>query len=33
VIGETQLAAVHIGEQRLERLTPEQRGYLESHLR
>lgn len=33
VIGETQLAAVHIAEQRLERLTPEQRGYLESHLR
>ncbi len=33
VIGETQLAAVHIGEQRLERLTAEQRGYLESHLR
>jgi len=33
VIGETQLAAVHIAEQRLERLTAEQRGYLESHLR
>lgn len=33
VIGETQLAAVHIAEQRLERLTAAQRGYLESHLR
>ena len=33
VIGETQLAAVHIEQQRLERLTPEQRAYLESHLR
>lgn len=33
VIGETQLAAVHIAGQRLERLTAEQRGYLESHLR
>lgn len=33
VIGETQLAAVHIGEQRLERMTAQQRSYLESHLR
>ncbi|MDH6194689.1 acyl-CoA thioester hydrolase [Mycobacterium frederiksbergense] len=33
VIGETQLAAVHITEQRLERLTAEQRAYLERYLR
>lgn len=33
VLGETQLAAVHIEEQRLQRLTAEQRGYLESYLR
>jgi acyl-CoA thioester hydrolase len=33
VIGETQLAAVHIAEQRLDRLSAEPRGYLESHLR
>lgn len=33
VIGETQLAAVHIAEQRLERLTAAQRAYLESHQR
>ena len=33
VLGETQLAAVHIAEHRLERLTAEQRGYLESLLR
>lgn len=33
VIAETQLAAVHIEEQRLERLTPEQRSYLQRYLR
>ena len=33
VIAETQLAAVHIQEQRLVRLTPRQREYLENHLR
>ncbi|KUI38856.1 thioesterase [Mycobacterium sp. IS-1496] len=33
VIAETQLAAVHIEEQRLERLTPEQRAYLQRYLR
>lgn len=33
VIAETQLAAVHIDEQRLERLTPEQREYLQRYLR
>lgn len=33
VIAETQLAAVHIEEQRLERLTPEQRTYLQRYLR
>jgi acyl-CoA thioester hydrolase len=33
VIAETQLAAVHIKEQRLERLSPEQREYLERWLR
>jgi acyl-CoA thioester hydrolase len=33
VIAETQLAAVHIEEQRLERLTAEQRDYLQRYLR
>lgn len=33
VIADTQLAAVHIQEQRLVRLTPKQREYLENHLR
>jgi acyl-CoA thioester hydrolase len=33
VIAETQLAAVHIEEQRLERLTAEQRAYLQRYLR
>jgi len=33
VIAETQLAAVHIEEQRLVRLTPAQRDYLQRHLR
>ncbi|MDV3127722.1 thioesterase family protein [Mycobacterium sp. 21AC1] len=33
VIAETQLAAVHIQEQRLERLTPVQREYLQRYLR
>ncbi|BCI54218.1 thioesterase [Mycolicibacterium litorale] len=33
VIAETQLAAVHIEEQRLERLSPEQREYLQRYLR
>ncbi len=33
VIAETQLAAVHIEEQRLERLSPEQRDYLQRYLR
>lgn len=33
VIAETQLAAVHIREQRLERLTPVQREYLQRYLR
>ena len=33
VLGETQLAAVHIEEQRLQRLTAEQRAYLEGYLR
>ncbi|TFV59688.1 acyl-CoA thioesterase [Mycobacterium sp. PS03-16] len=33
VIAETQLAAVHIDEQRLVRLTPEQRDYLQRFLR
>ncbi len=33
VTAETQLAAVHIGQQRLERLTPEQRTYLQRYLR
>jgi acyl-CoA thioester hydrolase len=33
VIAETQLAAVHIKEQRLERLSPAQRAYLQSYLR
>lgn len=33
VIAETQLAAVHIEEQRLERLTPDQRAYLQRYLR
>ncbi|MCV7413858.1 acyl-CoA thioesterase [Mycolicibacterium litorale] len=33
VIAETQLAAVHIDEQRLERLTAEQRDYLQRYLR
>jgi acyl-CoA thioester hydrolase len=33
VIAETQLAAVHIEEQRLERLTSEQRAYLQRYLR
>jgi acyl-CoA thioester hydrolase len=33
VIAETQLAAVHIREQRLQRLSPAQREYLQRHLR
>jgi len=33
VIAETQLAAVHIKEQRLQRLSPEQRDYLQRWLR
>ena len=33
VIADTQLAAVHIQEQRLERLTAAQRDYLQRHLR
>ena len=33
VIAETQLAAVHIKEQRLERLSPAQREYLQRYLR
>jgi acyl-CoA thioester hydrolase len=33
VIAETQLAAVHIKEQRLERLSPVQREYLQRYLR
>lgn len=33
VVAETQLAAVHIDEQRLERLTAEQREYLQRYLR
>jgi acyl-CoA thioester hydrolase len=33
VIAETQLAAVHIKEQRLQRLTPEQREYLQRWMR
>jgi acyl-CoA thioester hydrolase len=33
VIAETQLAAVHIEEQRLQRLSPEQREYLQRWLR
>ena len=33
VIAETQLATVHIKEQRLERLSPEQREYLQRYLR
>lgn len=33
VIAETQLAAVHIQQQRLERLTPTQRDYLQRYLR
>jgi acyl-CoA thioester hydrolase len=33
VTAETQLAAVHIKEQRLERLSPEQREYLQRYLR
>ncbi|MCZ8378652.1 thioesterase family protein [Mycobacterium sp. CPCC 205372] len=33
VIADTQLAAVHIQEQRLERLTSAQRDYLQRHLR
>jgi acyl-CoA thioester hydrolase len=33
VIAETQLAAVHIKEQRLQRLTPEQRDYLQRWTR
>lgn len=33
VVAETQLAAVHIEEQRLERLTFEQRAYLHRYLR
>jgi acyl-CoA thioester hydrolase len=33
VIAETQLAAVHIKEQRLERLSPVQREYLQGYLR
>jgi acyl-CoA thioester hydrolase len=33
VIADTQLAAVHIDEQRLQRLSPAQRGYLSRYLR
>lgn len=33
VIADTQLAAVHIKEQRLQRLSPHQREYLERYLR
>jgi acyl-CoA thioester hydrolase len=33
VIAETQLAAVHIEEQRLQRLSPAQRGYLQHWMR
>jgi acyl-CoA thioester hydrolase len=33
VIAETQLAAVHIQEQRLQRLSPAQRVYLQRYLR
>lgn len=33
VIADTQLAAVHIKEQRLQRLSPQQRDYLERYLR
>ena len=33
VIAETQLAAVHIKEQRLQRLSPQQREYLDRYLR
>jgi acyl-CoA thioester hydrolase len=33
VIADTQLAAVHIDEQRLQRLSPAQREYLLRHLR
>jgi acyl-CoA thioester hydrolase len=33
VIAETQLAAVHIKEQRLQRLSPPQREYLQRYLR
>jgi acyl-CoA thioester hydrolase len=33
VIAETQLAAVHIKERRLQRLSPGQREYLQRHLR
>jgi len=33
VIAETQLATVHIKEQRLERLSPEQREYLQRYVR
>lgn len=33
VIADTQLAAVHIEEQRLQRLTPQQRAYLQSWTR
>jgi acyl-CoA thioester hydrolase len=33
VIAETQLAAVHIKEQRLQRLSPDQREYLQRYLR
>ncbi|MGV9802386.1 acyl-CoA thioesterase [Mycobacterium sp. NPDC003449] len=33
VLGETQLAAVHIEEQRLQRLSAEQRAYLQRYLR
>lgn len=33
VIADTQLAAVHIKEQRLQRLSPQQRAYLERYLR
>jgi acyl-CoA thioester hydrolase len=33
VIAETQLAAVHIQEQRLQRFSPAQRAYLQRYLR
>ena len=33
VVADTQLAAVHIKEQRLQRLSPQQRDYLERYLR